>query len=280
MTTHERHTGSGVCPTSIEVSGDLNLSPRSTQAAGRNGTSPANTGNQGTYGGTERDAQSPVFTGGPNGTTYSRHTSELFTTYTDDACETSDKLPTEASKTSDRTDVPVGHSQTTATGFENHSHWDEMYTADELGVPAHKSVEDAQHQFLDSQIAQALTQLAVLPGNVSGTAFERHVASVERAIPVGKNGRAKGDCSLADFQQRAQRVQTVKGKTVLLVEIRAEIKEMTDARRQGWHDLGTVEGRYRAGERADQVGVKQAAREYGKPERSVRRWRQEFRTAR
>jgi len=158
--------------------------------------------------------------------------------------------------------------------------WDEMYNADELGVPAHKSVEDDQHQFLDAQIAKALTRLAVLPGNVSGTAFERHVASVERPIPLGKNGRAKGDCTLADFQHRALRAKTVKAKTVLLVEIRDEVKSLTDARRQGWHDLGTVEGRYRAGERADQVGVRQAAREYGKPERSVRRWRQEFRTAR
>ena len=177
----------------------------------------------------------------------------------------------EAPETLDSTaSVFVDHSQTTATDSENHSQ----------GFGVRQLLEEAQHEFLDGQIAHALTQLAVLPGNVSGTAFERHVASVDRPIPLGKNGRAKGDCSLADFQQRALRVKTVKAKSILLMEIREEIKAMTDARRQGWHDLGTVEGRYRAGERADQVGVAQASREYGKPERSVRRWRQEFRTAR
>jgi hypothetical protein len=147
------------------------------------------------------------------------------------------------------------HSPTTATGTGNHS--------------------PSPYQ-LDIEITRALTELAVLPGNVSGTGFESHVASAERGIPVGKNGNAKGDVSLADLQRRASRARSVMAKQAVLDAIREEISSITVGRRTNWYDLGTKEGRIKAGEFADRVGIREAARSLDRPKSSVDRWHKEY----
>ena len=133
---------------------------------------------------------------------------------------------------------------------------------------------------LDREIRGALIELSMLPGNVRAASTQTQAPSAEKSIPLDNFGKAKGDVSLAILQRRAVGAKSLQAKAKVLTAIRTEVEAITIPRREGWYDLGTVEGRHRAGALADRIGVRKAAMSLGRPERTVYRFRQDYRNAR
>lgn len=177
------------------------------------------------------------------------------------------------------------HSQTTATGSSDHSQQVNLTRTSHAQAQTSHTTGSNQldveiklnSQQLDVEITHALTELSMCPGNVRAAAPQPQSASAERSMPLQANGRAKGDVSLADLQRRALKARSPKAKEAVLEAIETEISLIKLGRRNGWYDLGTAEGRYRAGALADRIGVKAAAQSLDRPVKSVYRWRAEFR---
>lgn len=169
--------------------------------------------------------------------------------------ETSDRLPTEPPKTSDT----AGHQ--------------------------HGGNEAATlHRQLDERIRLRLAQLEVLPGPVSGKGVEQSSQSSERGLPISWTGHAKGvdQDNVFVFRLRVSRAKSIRAKAGVLKDLNTAIQTVTVSRRKGRpeFDLSVKEGRIAAGRLAQDHGVKWACQALGGvPDRTMRRYRDEYRRA-
>jgi hypothetical protein len=117
----------------------------------------------------------------------------------------------------------------------------------------------------------------MLPGNVSGRGYESSSRSSDRSIPVDAYGNARGDVTLAKLQSRALKANSIRAKRELLDKIRDEIQSVSVARRAGWADRGTLEGRLMIARHARQHGRADAAYAYAISTRTVTKYLAELR---
>ena len=103
-----------------------------------------------------------------------------------------------------------------------------------------------------------------MPGNISGRGFEPSVKhDSEQRLPVDFKGRALGDNALADLQNRARKAKRLEAKRAVLDAINEEIDRLRYASREGWADLGTVDGRAIVARHAQQHGRAQTMFAFG-----------------
>ena len=102
---------------------------------------------------------------------------------------------------------------------------------------------ETYHLVIDHAITRALRELSLLPGNVPGRGMESTSRGVDRQLPVNDQGRARGDTALADLQARALKAGSIQAKRAVLDAINAEVESVKVARRVGWADRGTLDGR-------------------------------------
>lgn len=168
--------------------------------------------------------------------------------------ETSDRLPTEPSRTSDTA---------------GHRHGGEAAST--------------LHRQLDHRLRLRLAQLEVLPGAISGKGVEQTSASSEKSLPITLSGKAKGVDPESDvylFRLRIERAHSVKAKAAVLKDLIAARDAIIVSRRKGRpeFDLSVKEGRIAAGQLAETHGVRWACQALGGvPERTMRRYRDEAR---
>ena len=131
---------------------------------------------------------------------------------------------------------------------------------------------ETYHLVIDRAITNALRELSLCPGNVPGRGFESTSRGVDRQLPVNDKGRAKGDTALADLQQRAVGAGSIMAKRAVLDAIKAEIDSVRVARRVGWADRGTLEGRLMIARYARAHGQAMAARAFDVSQPTVSRY--------
>jgi len=138
---------------------------------------------------------------------------------------------------------------------------------------------------LDERIRLRLAQLEVLPGPVSGKGVEQSSQGVERALPVSLSGKAKGvdrETDVFVFRIRISRAKSIPAKVAVLRSLNDAIATITVSKRKGRpeFDLSVKEGRIAAGRLSETHGVRWACEALGGvPERTMRRYRDEYRRA-
>ena len=160
----------------------------------------------------------------------------------------------------------VDHSQTTAGVVGDHSH-------------------STLHRKLDERIRLRLAQLEILPGPVSGKGVEQSSQGVERGLPISLSGKAKGvdrETDVFVFRLRISKAKSIPAKAAVLRDLSDAIQTITVSRRKGRpeFDLSIKEGRIAAGRLSETHGVRWACEALGGvPERTMRRYRDEYRRA-
>ena len=144
---------------------------------------------------------------------------------------------------------------------------------------------DTLHRKLDERIRLRLAQLELLPGPVSGKGVEQSSQGVERSLPVSLSGKAKGVDQATDvfvFRIRISRAKSIPAKVAVLRSLNDAIATITVSKRKGRpeFDLSIKEGRIAAGRLSETHGVRWACEALGGvPERTMRRYRDEYRRA-
>jgi hypothetical protein len=143
---------------------------------------------------------------------------------------------------------------------------------------------DTLHRKLDERLRLRLAQLEVLPGPVSGKGVEQTSQSSERGLPISLSGKAKGvdRDNVFVFRLRISRAKSIPAKAAVLKDINEAIQTITVSRRKGRpeFDLSVQQGRIAAGRLAETHGVKWACQALGGvPDRTMRRYRDEYRRA-
>ena len=149
-------------------------------------------------------------------------------------------------------------------------------TAHELHTQGASTAHAELNQRLGQRLNLRLAQLELLPGSISGKGIERTSAGVDRQLPVTDNGRARGDMGVYTMRKRVANAKTTRARALVLRDIVDEVEQVTVSRKQGWYDLGTAEGRHKAGRLAAEHGVAYACRSLGVPRRTMYRYRDEF----
>ena len=129
---------------------------------------------------------------------------------------------------------------------------------------------------LDHELRQAWARISIVAGNVRGQGFESASASADKRLPVSDSGRAQGDLEPFKLRDRLNRVKTERQARHLLDDMLEYLSEVTESKAVGRLDLGSSEGRYRAGKEAHETSVARVARRYDKPQSTVYRWRDEY----
>jgi hypothetical protein len=143
---------------------------------------------------------------------------------------------------------------------------------------------DTLHRQLDERIRLRLAQLEVLPGPVSGKGVEQTSQSSERGLPISWTGNAKGvdEDNVFAFRLRVSRAKSIRAKAGVLKDLNEAIQTITVSKVKGRpeFDLSVKEGRIAAGRLAQDHGVKWACQALGGvPDRTMRRYRDEYRRA-
>lgn len=149
-------------------------------------------------------------------------------------------------------------------------------TAHELHTQQASTAHAELNLRLQQRLNLRLAQLELLPGAISGKGIERTSAGVDRALPVSDTGRARGDMCVPTMRKRVANAKTVQARAFVLRDLVDEVEQVTVSRKQGWYDLGTAEGRYKAGRLAAEKGVSYACKSLGVPRRTMYRYRDEF----
>ena len=180
------------------------------------------------------------------------------------------------------------HTQTThATGEKPHTPQrptEAPRTSDRLPTGA-PSTSDTLHRQLDERIRLRLAQLEVLPGPVSGKGVEQSSQGVEKPLPISLSGKAKGvdrETDVFVFRLRISKAKSIRAKAGVLKDLNDAIQTITVSKVKGRpeFDLSVKEGRIAAGRLAQDHGVKRACQALGGvPDRTMRRYRDEYRRA-
>jgi len=181
------------------------------------------------------------------------------------------------------------HTQTThATGEKPHTRQrptEAPKTSDTAGHHHGGNEAATLHRQLDERIRLRLAQLEVLPGPVSGKGVEQSSQGVEKPLPISLCGKAKGvdrETDVFVFRLRISKAKSIRAKAGVLKDLNEAIATITVSKVKGRpeFDLSVKEGRIAAGRLAQDHGVKWACQALGGvPDRTMRRYRDEYRRA-